>query len=33
MNRALPDERLHGHAWVSLNGQALNPPAHWRTEG
>ena len=20
-------ERLHGHAWVSLNGQALNPPA------
>lgn len=19
-------ERLHGHAWVSLNGQALNPP-------
>jgi Transglutaminase-like superfamily len=20
------DERLHGHAWVSLNSQALNPP-------
>ena len=20
------EERLHGHAWVSLNGQALNPP-------
>jgi hypothetical protein len=20
------DKRLHGHAWVSLNGQALNPP-------
>lgn len=19
-------ERLHGHAWISLNGQALNPP-------
>jgi hypothetical protein len=21
------DDRLHGHAWVSLNGQALNAPA------
>ena len=21
-----PGERLHGHAWVSLNGEPLNPP-------
>ncbi|MGA2801292.1 MAG: lasso peptide biosynthesis protein [Verrucomicrobiota bacterium] len=24
--RGFGERRLHGHAWVSLNGQALNPP-------